>query len=322
MTNIRAAIIVIVVLNLLIIAAINWNCNTSPPPVEQIDPTIPEVEIVPPLTDPPVSRSPSFTSVATFQPVQEQSVYGDVLSHSAERAFGNKYGRATNVHETAHGIHSYLRNHYSGSGHNFNGFYCLGGKAVLIEEPNIRKRRVAEFVPQSLRSYRFQTYIVGQMAWDEIPLYILDEWTAYTLSGMANVEDVANGVYSGGWTDGVSGCLEFSIYSVALCMAVKEHDPSYWNSNQQFRRFVILMLRQAREAYMIGHVMDEFKWDKQDQLLHAFLTNEECKPMREFIRTHLDEVWLEFSPVALETLEYEEYQRGDKPVEIHQLILP
>jgi hypothetical protein len=164
---------------------------------------------------------------------------------------------------------------------------------VIIKEPNIKKSDINKFVPKNLRSYRYDLYLSGQKAWDDLPLYIYDEWNAYVLGGMTNVEDVQTGRYEGGWTDGVSGCLGFSIYAVATCMAVKEKDPEYWENNLQFRNFTIWLLHRSEETYKIGHRMEEFQWDKQDKLLYEFLASSEAAPMREFIKNHLDGAWLD-----------------------------
>lgn len=260
-------------------------------------------------TEPERETLPVFTSVQKFRNHSGDSVYADVLSHSKDSPFGSANGRATNVHETAHGIHSYLRNKYSRElGKKINGFYVLKSRGVIIEEPNMRKSRIAEFVPQNLRSYRYSTYITGQRAWDDTPLYIYDEWTAYVLGGMTNVDDVKNGNYKGRWTDGVSGCLGFSIYAIATCMAVEKNDPEYWRENEQFRNYTIWLLRQARDTFMEGREMEEFKWDKQDLLFKEFLKSSAAEPMRKFVIENLEGVWLEEGRKVKE-LQYKEHQR-------------
>lgn len=264
-----------------------------PPQEEQVKPEPKPNEVL-----------PTFVQVPSFRGQSGNSVYEDVLSHSKDQPFGNSNGRATNVHETAHGIHAYLRNSYGKK----NGFYTLQGRGVLVDEPRMRKRQVADFVPQSLRSYRFGTYITGQTAWDDTPLYVYDEWTAYVLGGMTNVEDVQAGRYSGGWTDGVSGCLEFSIYAIATCMAIEKYDPEYWRSNTQFRNYTIFMLRQAHKTFMMGRAMEQFKWEKQDKLLNEFLHGESAAPMRKFVKENLNGVWLE-GDLSVGLTHYEEHQR-------------
>lgn len=252
---------------------------------------------------------PAFVDVPKFRDQSGDSVYADVLSHSKDSPFGSAHGRATNVHETAHGIHSYLRNKYTREmGKKVNGLYVLEGRGIILEEPNMRKSRVAEFVPQNLRSYRYNLYIAGQRAWDDTPLYIYDEWAAYILGGMTNVDDVKNGRYKGGWTDGVSGCLGFSIYAIATCMAIEKHDPNYWENNEQFRNATIWLLKRAHKTYMEGRVMEEFKWEKQDKLYNEFLNSDSAAPMRTFVKEHLEGVWLE-EGLSVTELQYQEHQR-------------
>jgi len=272
--------------------------ETQPPSEQPIQEPEPKPEVV-----------PEFTDVPKYRDYEGDSVYADVLSHSSDSPFGNGHGRATNVHETAHGIHASLRNTHRRSGTKINGFYVLEGRGVIIEEPNMRKSRVAEFVPQNLRSYRYSTYITGQRAWDDTPLYIYDEWNAYVLGGMTNVDDVNKGVYKGGWTDGVSGCIGFSIYAVATAMAIQKYDPNYWETNEQFRNFTIWELKRARDTFMAGRVMDQFKQEKQDKLLTNLRESPEAAPMRGFINKYLEGVWLEEGLVVTE-LEYQEHQRA------------
>ena len=273
------------------------------------------VEITPPLIIPSVveldkpvlpKKGPvisDFVDVPVFRSTTETgTIYNDVLSHSPIAPFGNKSGRSTNVHETVHGINSYLRNKYTASLKKpVNGFYVLEGKGVVIEEPNIKKSDVNKFVPENLRSYRFKTYLAGQQEWDDFPLYLYDEWSAYVLGGKCNIEDAKNGRHLGGWTDGVSGCLGFSIYAVATAMAIKENDPSYWESNDQYRNFTIWMLKDSYDTFNAGRDMDEFKWKKQEDLLIELLTSSEAEPMRSFIKENFEGIWLDSQMRAIYT---------------------
>lgn len=242
---------------------------------------------------PPVE--PEFISIPEFRE-SEDSIYGDVLSHSQETPFGSRYGRDSNVHETAHGIHSYIRNAYKGNyQYEINGFYALEGRAVIIEEPNIRKSDVSEFVPATFQSSKYRMYIVGQRAWEN-PLYIYDEWTAYTLGAMTNVQDVNNGKYHGDNVGGVSGCLEFSIFAVATCMAVEKKDPEYWKNKPQLKNYTIWLLRRAHVVYTEGSKMSQFQYSKQDKILKEFLQGNSASSMRNFITNHLDGAWIHDHP--------------------------
>lgn len=239
--------------------------------------------------------TPEFVDVAVYRQISdENSVYTDVLSHAKGNPFGDGSGRSTNVHETAHGIHAEVRNAWTIKlGRRVNAFYALDGKAIVVEEPSIRKSDVKRFVPQNLRSYRYNLYLEKQTEWDDTPLYVCDEWVAYVLGAKSGIEDVKVGKHNGEWSDGVSGCLDFSIYTVALCMAIKDGDPEYWKANKQFKSFVIWYLKEAKKTYLEGRRMKEFQWETQDKLLREFLTSESASSMRSFVKEELEGVWLD-----------------------------
>lgn len=307
--SLLVALILVVALNLIVFVIFLSPSREKP----EVQPDSPYSELLPELQNPsaptkPSQVLPSFVSIAAAHESSDKSVYGDVMSHSRERPFGDKDGRATNVHETNHGLNSWIRSKYmSETGKKVNGFYVLDNRGVVIDEPRFRKSQVVKFLPKNLQSYRYSMYITGQAAWDDTPLYICDEWVAYVNAAKCNVQDVQTGRYKGGWTDGVSGSLEFSIYSIALAMAIKEHDPQVW-SNGQFRNFMIWMLHEANQVFMIGRSMDQFKWDKQDRLLREFLTSSAAEPMRKFVQENLEGVWLDIDAEPLKVMHYESYQ--------------
>lgn len=245
-----------------------------------------------PVAELPKPVVPEFVQVPKYR-TSEDSVLGDIISHSRQSPHGNGDGRSTNAHETSHGIHSEVRNEYIRKlGRRVNAFYCLEGRAVVVDEPKMRKRDVVPFVPQSLRSIRFNLYLIGQTEWDDTPLYVCDEWQAYINGAACGVDDVQHGRHREGWTDGVFGTLEFSIYATALAMAVEKHDPDYWKNNKQFRAYVQFALHESYRIYMIGSKMEQFKWDKQDALLERLRTSPDAAKMRDFLQKHFDGVWL------------------------------
>lgn len=266
----------------------------------------------------PKEAVPEFVEVKVYRKSEEGTVYGDIISHSKGAPFGDRAGRSTNAHETAHGIHSEIRNEYTSSlKKRVNGFYALKGRGVVIEEPGIKMSHAVKFIPENLRSYRYDLYMVNQLRdWNDTPLYIMDEWNAYVLGGMCCVDDVKQGKHKEGWTDGVSGCLDFSIYTVALAMAVKEHDKEYWNDHPQFRNFVKWNLKRANETYLAGHRMKEFQWEKQDKLLKEFLESAGSAKMREFVKAELDGIWLDAKTVeaSKQDVIYEDFQKDNGEV--------
>ena len=271
------------------------------PPIDKPKPEEPK-----PLPPPEEKKEivPDFINVPLVsQRVSENSKYADIMNHSRNPEFG--HDRMTNAHETTHMINSDIRNS-AGSGN--NGFYVIDGKGVVVKEPNIRKRDMIKYLPPELRSYRYGTYVTGQNEWDDQPLYIFDEWTAYINGGAVSVEDQQNGNHQSDWTDAVSGCLDFSIYSIALAMAIKEKDPEYFESNKQFRNFLYWNLKRARDTYDVGSKMKEFTFADQDKLLNNLVSSPAAEGMRKFINENLEGLWLEHKEPVQTT--YTDWHRG------------
>jgi hypothetical protein len=184
----------------------------------------------------------------------------DIEAH-LPASYGTTYrdaDKVTHGHETSHGIHSHIRNHLNNTGQRANGFYLLDDRAVLVVEPPIRKSQVAPFVPQALRGSRFGTYVTGQVAWDDRPLYIWDEWNAYVNGGEVAIDLFQRGLWNQGGRDAVSGQLEFTVYALAVAMAVERHAPEYFEQNAQFREFLAFNTQRAMDLFRAGTAMQPF----------------------------------------------------------------
>lgn len=280
------------------------------PPVTQLPPSDNWSEPLPPDTQPDPVRPPNpvfpeFVDIPVYRKSEDGTVYGDIISHSKDSPFGDRAGRTTNAHETTHGINSHIRNASQKQGKRINGFYVLEGRGVVLEEPKIKMSNAVRFVPQKLRSYRWDLYMVKQLRdWNDTPTYICDEWVAYINGGACGVDDVKKGKHREGWTDAVSGCCDFSIYTIGLAMATAQDDPEYWKNYPQFRNFIIWELKNAERIFLEGRVMNQFKWKKQDDLLLALLESPEGQAMREFCRKELDGVWIGIDPSKIREIDY------------------
>lgn len=230
-----------------------------------------------------------FTKVEYQGSAPELTIFGDVISHCQNP--DSSQNRQTRVHETVHYINNEIRNKAGGTHNRVNGFYCLKGRGIVLEEPNIKKSQVREFIPQIVRSTRYDLYIENSPDWENQPLYIVDEWVAYTISGMSAVEDHQNGLLKE-HTDGVFGCLEFSIYGIALCMTIEKYDPDYWKNNQKFKTFIYWWLRGSQNTFNAGRNLENLFWEGQEKLLNTLRTSPECHDMRRFIQKNFNSVWL------------------------------
>src|SRR3989338_7176114 len=219
-------------------------------------------------------------------------VLKDVVNHEAPGDSNIYQDKVTLAHETSHGIHAYIRNKLNTTGKKANGFYVLQNRAVVLLEPKMRKSQIARFVPLSLRGPRFSTYITGQSAWDDTPLYVWDEWNAYTNGGEAGVDLVERGLWKDGWRDAVAGQLEFVVYAIATAMAVQTHDPDYFAQYRQFTEFLAFNIKRSMDSYRIGSRMPEFAWAQQDQYYNKLKTEPDADALRRFSKELFGSAWV------------------------------
>lgn len=155
-----------------------------------------------------------------LQQPRGNGVLGDVTSHLNPK-HGNTYysnDLVTWVHETTHGINSDLRNAY-----HMPAFYLGSGKAVLVKNPKLTLRQIADLIPGPMRKGRHNTYFVKQQKdWNDSPLYPLDEWSAY-LRGAAAAEQIPGAETS----DRVWAVLEFTVYGMYILRFAEQLDHGY-----------------------------------------------------------------------------------------------
>lgn len=227
--------------------------------------------------------APHFEEIPQQRAPRGEGVYWDILSHSVEAPFGDAHGRPTNAHETAHGIHATYRNIYQKAlKTRVNAFYMLDGKIAVIKEPDFLIRHIAREIPQSLRGYRYKLYFVDQLRdWDDRPLYVFDEWTAYICGGETAVDDLEfNDIKAD--SDAVSGCLEFSLYAVATYLTAKARVPEYLEKEPQFKSVLYYNLTRAEDAFYSGR--EAFPSSKQEKLYKALQSSPDAAPIRDCLR--------------------------------------
>lgn len=215
--------------------------------------------------------------------VAEESFLADIVNRCQSPSLGS--GRPTDGHESTHMLNSQLRNQHGG---HVNAFYVMSGKAVILQEPRLRKREVIAFVPPSLRQYRFGTYVSGQQEWDDRPLYLVDEWTAYVNGCYVALDDKRAGRRAEP-ADWASGPLELGVYCVALGMAVEKYDPAYFRDSQ-FKAFLRWHWKRAKVAFDKGR--EVFPSQSQEVMLRNLQQSPDAQAVRDFITRNLDGVWL------------------------------
>jgi hypothetical protein len=216
----------------------------------------------------------------------------DIAQHLPSQ-YGTQYwfpgDGMTSGHETTHGINAHLRNYEAPQGE--NAFYVLHDHAAFIAEPAMRKSDIAAYIPPSLRGDRYATYITGQTDWDDTPLYVFDEWVAYTNGAGVAVGQVQAGLYQGQWTDAVMGPLEFVVYAIATARAASVKDPAYFASNTQFECFTAWNIARAMRVFQAGRSMSQFTWTHQDDYAASLRTAADAADLRAFARTTWGAAW-------------------------------
>lgn len=275
----------------------SWNPWNWFRPVPDLKPAPPLRPIPNPRPAPPPSPAPppalSFTTfdVPTVRPVPEQTIYGDVFTHSRQLHQG--HDRATNAHETVHFLQADLRNQrVLAGGPKENCFYLLKGKAVAAPEPPVRLSAVPPLVPRCVRGLRYDLYLKTQVAqWDDRSLYLFDEANAYLIDAKVTLDDERAGRKAGDRADGASACLEFSIYALAHVMAVQSQAPRYWRDTPQYRAWVGWFLREAETTYRAVQSLGRFSID-QAGLLVALRTASETASFRDLLTKEFEGTWL------------------------------
>jgi hypothetical protein len=231
-----------------------------------------------------------FKSFPGQKDAQDPGTWGPLLTEIERHlpaSYGTTYRDAdpvTHGHETTHGIDAELQNNHAPTdGKRYEAMYVLEDRAVFVEQPKLRKAQVAPYVPQALRGSRFDLYITGQTAFDDEPLYIWEEWVAYTNGGSVGVELMQLGKWTQGSRDAVAGPLELSIYAIALARAVEQHDANYFATNKQFREFLAWNLWRAMKVFHVGKRHKDFQFTSQKKLYDALLSPD-GKPIRDFVR--------------------------------------
>jgi hypothetical protein len=219
-------------------------------------------------------------------------IYHQVISRSRSAPFGDIDGRSSNIHETVHGINNELRNNYKKEYRkNVNAFYAGNGKGIVVENPKIMMTDIIPSIPESLRGYRYNLYFTKQIRyWNDIPTYVVDEWSAYIAGAECAVDDFNRNIPQPK-SDYVSGTLEFSIYALCFAITVKENDQVYWTNNVQFKEMIRYYLIKSEKTFMEGYEL--FPSEKQTLMIENLKHHKDAEGLRKFLFKEFDGIFLQ-----------------------------
>jgi hypothetical protein len=122
-------------------------------------------------------------------PLRRDSLGGTLGDVDCQLQEGHPYkdaDRVTWTHEATHGVNARLRNEHRAD----IGLYYLNCRGFVIPaSPRFTLADLANEIPTEKRGRLYQLYLKDQQRWwNDSPLYVLDELTAYTYGAKAGFE--------------------------------------------------------------------------------------------------------------------------------------
>lgn len=239
----RVKIMILVILFLLIVSLFKFKKNRLPEkpvhrnPWEELRKDKEEIieEPKPKVEEKPDRIDPEFIEWSPVKSARSSLgvVLGDIESHMPDGHAYSDSNKITWGHETTHGINANIRNKYYKSERVVNAFYCLNNKACLVEEPKLKLSVIAGKIPEILRGPSYKLYLIDQVSgWNDRPLYLLDEWTAYT-----NGSEVGKELSASGFWYELLQAHNFNIYCMYLAREIKNKQPDY--DDTQLKRYMM-----------------------------------------------------------------------------------
>lgn len=202
-----------------------------------------------------------------------QSFHQDYVWDKMQKKVG--YDGMTVAHETTHQINSEIANAVGGRDKNV-GLYCLNDIGFRIDEPRgLTISQVASKVPQEFRGGICQVYdlylIQQAKSWGDRPLYLADEWVAYTNGATVALELAAAG---DGATDRWSELQNAVYFNMFLCVERSLITPVNPEIDEliAFQLIRVGMLQQACTKY------PQLDRPETTALLNKFYNSEFFKP--------------------------------------------
>lgn len=269
-------LVIVMTLNLLLVYTYK---QKTKPVVHVNNPVVVPIQepVAPPILPKPVRVEPTWIVLKPLRSVTNLgTVLNDIDSHLQAGHIYRDSDKITWGHETTHGINSRLRQLYQGQGR-INGFYVLQDRGVIIQEPKTTIQAVARAIPPSLRGGVYSLYLIQQApSWGDTPLYIFDEWTAYT-NGSAVRKDLNITERA----ETVQYMMEFDVYAMTLAMVMKQQDPNY--DDKQFKAYLMWNIERSMSLYA--------NESGATNVLNGLRNNPDAAALRKFSKEYFGEMW-------------------------------
>ena len=226
--------------------------------------------------------APEFSIYDRVRPSETDDILGDIKSH-----LHNNYYDVTikdyptgsivsqdslnisTVHESTHGINSFLRNKYSTNENKVNAFYCLNNQYIVIKESNLALKGVGKNIPKSIRFTSYDLCFNSKISesWNDRCLYLCDEFLSHGNATMYRKQKKIKERDSA-----IKFAFEYGMYSLVHLQMLKgtgyeDYDKLKWFHEWNFNR-----------------CFDTFDGERGlIDNMKIFIKSEDCKDLRLFI---------------------------------------
>lgn len=216
-----------------------------------------------------------------IKPLKEDvsAAYADICAHTNNIYAGDKL---TSAHETTHQINSEIANSNGGRAKNV-GLYLLNDVGFTVDEPSgFTIQTVASKVPQEFRGgicQVYDLYLVKQAAsWGDRPMYLLDEWVAYTNGAVTALQLAQAGDGdTNRWSE-----IQNAIYFNMFCSVAYSIKP-----NTELLELCVYNLARVNQTFTAGNKIASLQRAETDTLLQKYYASEFYKP---FADSHPDKL--------------------------------
>ena len=200
------------------------------------------------------------------------------------------------AHEATHGLNSCIKNKFTTeTKERVYGFYLLQGKAIYVKYPSVSRSRIAGFVPANLQkasstSGRYSLYVVSTAAGWDTPLYMFDEWVAYSNGAREAINQLDNHRSMGNFVKLGEGALEFMVYVTATALAIESYDNSYFNKEPRF----VALYKHLSEVLMKDIMASKHNKVTDNDMrayFKKFQTDNSAAQLRSWIKRYCGESW-------------------------------
>lgn len=226
-------------------------------------------------------RPPALADIfAHTNDIFKDGKFGASMPYFHEMYVGDKFQKKrggsdimTQGHETCHGVNNDIANKAKGRDKNV-GLYGLDDIGFVIDEPNTTIQAVARKVPQEWRGgicKVYDLYLVKQAAsWGNRPLYLADEWFAYTAGSVIALQAAKAGDSDPNRWSELQNAIYFNMFMAVEYSILRKNDAVF--------EMMTFNLKRVDEIFKASQSYPTLVRQETTELLTRFYGHEFYKP--------------------------------------------